>query len=128
MNSETKTKIIEIIQTIFDPEIPVDIYNLGLIYDIECDDSNIKIKMTLTSPGCPSAQELPVQVHDEIKNAFPDKTVKVDLVWDPPWDMSRMSEEAQLTLDMFGMNIPSYDFYEFDDFDDFENDQTGDNK
>lgn len=115
MSDEIKNKIIEIIQTIFDPEIPVDIYNLGLIYAIEYDDANIKIKMTLTSPGCPSAQELPVQVHDEIKTIFPDSKVVVELVWDPPWDSSRMSEEAQLTLDMFDMSVPNYDFYDFDD-------------
>ena len=119
MTDSIKNKIIERIQTVFDPEIPVDIYNLGLIYSIEYDDHQIKVEMTLTSPGCPSAQELPVQVHDEIKSAFPDKTVKVELVWDPPWDPSRMSEDAQLMLDMFGMHVPVYEF------EDWNEDQSG---
>lgn len=88
--------------SVYDPEIPVNIYELGLIYSIEIDDAGaVKVEMTLTAPACPSAQELPEQVHDAIL-ALPGVTAcDVDVVWDPPWDQSRMSEDARLALNMF---------------------------
>ncbi|MGE3344074.1 MAG: DUF59 domain-containing protein [Vicinamibacterales bacterium] len=94
--------IIEAIKTVFDPEIPVDIYELGLIYDINVDaDRNVQINMTLTSPACPSAQQLPADVHRKVR-AVPDvNDVKVDIVWEPTWGKERMSEAAKLALGMF---------------------------
>ena len=88
--------------SVFDPEIPVNIYELGLIYAIDVDDAgSVKVEMTLTAPACPSAQELPEQVRDAIL-AVPGVTAcDVDVVWDPPWDQSRMSEDARLALNMF---------------------------
>lgn len=94
--------IIAAISTVYDPEIPVNIYELGLVYAIDiADDGKIKVEMTLTAPGCPSAQELPVMVREAIL-AVPGVTgCEVDTVWDPPWDMSRMSDEARLAMNMF---------------------------
>jgi FeS assembly SUF system protein len=94
--------VIAAIKTVFDPEIPVDIYELGLIYAIEiADDGKVKVEMTLTTPSCPSAQELPSQVEEAVR-AVPGVTdVLVEVVWDPPWDQSRMSEDARLALNMF---------------------------
>jgi FeS assembly SUF system protein len=91
--------IIEQIKTVFDPEIPVDIYELGLIYDILVDaDKRVLIKMTLTSPACPSAQQIPSEVRYKVK-ALPGVTdAWVDIVWDPPWDKDRMSDAAKLQL------------------------------
>lgn len=88
--------------SVYDPEIPVNIYELGLIYTIDIDDAGaVKVDMTLTAPACPSAQELPEQVRDAIL-AVPGVTAcDVDVVWDPPWDQSRMSEDARLALNMF---------------------------
>jgi len=98
----TETAVIDAIATVYDPEIPVNIFELGLIYAIEIeDDGRVKVEMTLTAPGCPSAQELPEQVRQAIL-AVPGVTdAEVRTVWDPPWDPSRMSEEARLTLNMF---------------------------
>ena len=98
----SESAVIEAIATVYDPEIPVNIYELGLIYAIEIDDDNkVKVEMTLTAPACPSAQELPEQVRDAIL-AIPGVTdVTVETVWDPPWEPSRMSEEARLQLNMF---------------------------
>ncbi len=94
--------IIAAICTVFDPEIPVNIYELGLIYAIDLhDDGRVKVEMTLTAPGCPSAQELPVQVRDAILLVQGVTGCEVETVWDPPWDMSRMSEDARLSLNMF---------------------------
>ncbi len=94
--------VIAAIGTVYDPEIPVNIYELGLIYAIEIDDANaVKVEMTLTAPGCPSAQELPVMVQDAIMAIPGVASCQVDTVWDPPWDPSRMTEDARLSLNMF---------------------------
>ena len=94
--------IIVALKTVFDPEIPVDIYQLGLIYAIEIgDDGKVKVEMTLTTPSCPSAQELPNQVEEAVRGLEGVSDVLVEVVWDPPWDHSRMSEDARLALNMF---------------------------
>ena len=94
--------IVTILKTIFDPEIPVDIYELGLIYAVEiADDGNVKVEMTLTTPSCPSAQELPSQVEEAVRLVPGVADVQVEVVWDPPWDPSRMSEDARLALNMY---------------------------
>lgn len=97
-----QSKIIEVIKTVFDPEIPVDIYELGLIYEIIVDaDKRVLVKMTLTSPACPSAQQIPSEVRYKVK-ALPEvKDAWVEIVWEPPWSKERMSEEAKLTLGIF---------------------------
>jgi FeS assembly SUF system protein len=87
--------------TVYDPEIPVNIYELGLIYAIDIDGGKVKVEMTLTAPGCPSAQELPDQVRDAIMAVAGVSTCDVEVVWDPPWDPSRMTEDARLALNMF---------------------------
>ncbi len=98
---ELKEKIIEEIKKIYDPEIPVNIYDLGLIYDIKVEDKNTaKIKMTLTSPNCPVAETLPKEVKDGIMQVEGIDKVDLDLVWDPPWDKGRMSEAAKLELNL----------------------------
>ena len=94
--------IIAVLKTVFDPEIPVDIYELGLIYAVEiADDGAIKVEMTLTTPSCPSAQELPNQVEESIRLVPGVTDVQVEVGWDPPWDPSRMSEDARLALNMY---------------------------
>lgn len=91
--------IITAIKTIYDPEIPVDIYELGLIYDINIDtDHHVKVSMTLTSPSCPVAESLPVEVEDKIKAIEFVNGAKVEITFEPPWDKEMMSEEAQLEL------------------------------
>ena len=97
-----KPQVIEAISTIFDPEIPVNIYELGLIYDIAVDaDGVVEVRMTLTAPGCPAAQSLPIQVEQRVR-AIPDvKDVRVEVVWDPPWTKDRLSEAARLQLGFF---------------------------
>jgi FeS assembly SUF system protein len=94
--------IIEAMKTVFDPEIPVDIYELGLIYDIIVDaERKVLVKMTLTTPACPSAQQLPSEVRFKVK-ALPDVAdAWVEIVWEPPWDKDRMSEAAKLQLGIF---------------------------
>lgn len=95
-------QLIEKLKTVFDPEIPVDIYELGLIYKVDVsDEKNVAIDMTLTAPGCPVAGEMPGWVQDAVKEIPGIGDVKVDLVFDPPWDPSRMSDEAKLQLNMF---------------------------
>jgi FeS assembly SUF system protein len=95
-------KLIEQLKTVFDPEIPVDIYELGLIYKVDVsDDKDVVIDMTLTAPGCPVAGEMPGWVEDAIRVLPEVKSCKVELVFDPPWDPSRMSDEAKLQLNMF---------------------------
>ena len=94
-------KIVEVLRTCYDPEIPVDIYELGLIYDIKVEESGVVgVMMTLTAPGCPAAGALPVEVETKIEDIPGVTSVKVDVVWDPPWDSSRMSEAARLQLGM----------------------------
>ncbi|GAN70025.1 hypothetical protein ASY01nite_11770 [Acetobacter syzygii] len=94
--------VVEAIATVHDPEIPVNIYELGLIYAIDLyDDGRVRVEMTLTAPNCPSAQELPIQVKDAVEKVPGVKSAEVEVVWDPPWDMSRMSDEARLALNMF---------------------------
>ena len=97
-----ETALLDAIATIYDPEIPVNIYELGLIYAVEiADDGAVKVEMTLTAPGCPSAQELPVQVREAVLGVPGVTSAEVETVWDPPWDPSRMSDEARLALNMF---------------------------
>lgn len=96
-----KDKVIECLQTIYDPEIPVNIYELGLIYEIEIlPVDNVQIVMTLTSPGCPAAQTIPVEVDQKIRQIEGVNDVYVSVTWSPPWDRSMMSEAAQLELGM----------------------------
>jgi FeS assembly SUF system protein len=93
--------VVEALHTVYDPEIPVDIYELGLIYDINIDPAgNVGIKMTLTAPGCPVAGSMPGMVKDAIETVDSVGKIDVELVWDPPWDRDRMSETAQLALGM----------------------------
>ncbi|MFA5955829.1 SUF system Fe-S cluster assembly protein [Hyphomicrobium sp.] len=94
--------IVAALKTVYDPEIPADIYELGLIYKVEVDDNrNVDIKMTLTAPGCPVAGEMPIWVENAV-NAVPGVAgTKVSIVFDPPWDQSRMSDEARLAVGMF---------------------------
>ena len=98
---ELKDQIIAEIKKIYDPEIPVNIYELGLIYDIKVENkSTAKVKMTLTSPNCPVAESLPKEVKDGIMQVEGIDKVDLDLVWDPPWDKSMMSESAKLELNL----------------------------
>lgn len=101
-NAALRPHIVKAISTVFDPEIPVNIYELGLIYDIIVDaSSGVGIRMTLTAPGCPAAQVLPEQVRSTVAAIPGVADVKVDVVWEPPWDRDRMSEAAKLQLGMF---------------------------
>ena len=96
-----KEKIITEIKKIYDPEIPVNIYELGLIYDIKIESENlVKVKMTLTTPNCPVAESLPKEVKDSIMELSEVKDVDLQLVWDPPWDKTMMSEAAKLELNL----------------------------
>ncbi len=98
---DLKEKIITEIKKIYDPEIPVNIYELGLIYDIKVDkENNVKVNMTLTTPNCPVAESLPKEVKDSIMEIKEVNNVDLDLVWDPPWDKSMMSESAKLELNL----------------------------
>ncbi|MBL1457535.1 SUF system Fe-S cluster assembly protein [Methylophaga sp.] len=99
---DLKEDVIEMLKTIFDPEIPVNIYELGLIYEIDVSESgNVVIQMTLTAPGCPVAQTFPGDVENKISSIDGINKVHVELVWDPPWTRDQMSESAQLQLGMF---------------------------
>ena len=97
---DLKEKVITEIKKIYDPEIPVNIYELGLIYDIIINNSEVKVKMTLTTPNCPVADSLPKQVKEYILKVKGVSDVKLNLVWDPPWDKSMMSEAAKLELNL----------------------------
>jgi FeS assembly SUF system protein len=94
--------IITALKTVFDPEIPADIYELGLIYKVDIeDDRAVNIEMTLTTPNCPSAEELPGMVENAVASVNGVREAKVNIVWDPPWDPSRMSDEARTVLNMW---------------------------
>jgi len=94
-----KTEIIGKLKTVYDPEIPVDIYELGLIYEINVDEEgNVQIIMTLTSPNCPAAEEIPADIDKKVKSLELVKSLDVQITFDPPWDKDMMSEEAQLEL------------------------------
>jgi|TARA_B100000945_G_scaffold207179_1_gene166737 FeS assembly SUF system protein len=95
-----KDQVITEIKKIYDPEIPVNIYELGLIYDVSIKDNDVSVKMTLTSPNCPVAESLPKEVKDSIIAIKGVGKVDLDLVWDPPWDKSMMSEAAKLELNL----------------------------
>jgi FeS assembly SUF system protein len=96
---ELKKKVIEILQTIYDPELPVNIYELGLIYEVDVlPVNNVQIVMTLTAPGCPAAQSLPIEVDQKVRVIEGINDVHVAVTWSPPWNKSMMSEAAQLEL------------------------------
>ena len=100
-NTINKGEIIEKIKTVFDPEIPVNIYDLGLVYNIDIDsNNNIGIKMTLTTPNCPVADSMPQEVGESLANIKGISSIKVELVWDPKWSKDMMSEDAKLALDI----------------------------
>src|ERR1700694_1794335 len=95
-------EIVGAIKTVYDPEIPSDIYELGLIYKVDVDDDRVvKVDMTLTTPNCPSAAELPAMVENAVASVAGVAEAKVSIVWDPPWDPSRMSDEARAVLNMW---------------------------
>lgn len=94
--------IVTALKTVYDPEIPADIYELGLIYKVDIDDDrNVTVEMTLTAPGCPVAGEMPVWVEAAVSTVQGVQSVKVNMTFDPPWDQSRMSDEARLAINMF---------------------------
>jgi len=98
-SQELGEKIVKVLKTIYDPEIPVDIYELGLIYDVLVNEENdVKILMTLTSPNCPVAETLPVEVEEKVKSLNAIKDAEVEITFDPPWTQDLMSEEAKLEL------------------------------
>jgi FeS assembly SUF system protein len=97
-----RAQVVDALSKVYDPEIPVNIYELGLIYDIDVDtDANVLVRMTLTAPACPSAQTIPLDAERRIREVEGLKDVKVEVVWDPPWTKDRMSDAAKLTLGMF---------------------------
>jgi FeS assembly SUF system protein len=99
INQELEDKIVEVLKSIYDPEIPVDIYELGLIYEVKIDaQHHVEIDMTLTSPNCPVAETMPKEVEDKVASLPDVQTAKVNIVFDPPWDKDMMSEEAKLEL------------------------------
>jgi FeS assembly SUF system protein len=98
---DVKQRIIEVLHTVYDPEIPVDIYELGLVYNVDVgSDGSVAVTMTLTSPGCPVAVSLPVEVENKVRAVEGVNDVRVDVVWDPPWTPDRMSEAARIQLNM----------------------------
>ncbi len=100
-HEELTKQIVEVIKTVYDPEIPVDIYELGLIYKIEIDEeTNVRVEMTLTSPACPVAGSIPVEIEHKTRSIDGVNDVVVDVVWDPPWTPDMMSEAARLQLNM----------------------------
>ena len=97
--NELENKIVDILKTVYDPEIPVDVYELGLIYEVKIDaENNVDIEMTLTSPNCPVAESMPKEVEDKVTGHPAVKDARVNIVFDPPWDKDMMSEEAKLEL------------------------------
>lgn len=100
--ADLTSEMIDAVKTVYDPEIPVDVYELGLIYRIDVDDDrNVDVDMTLTAPGCPVAGEMPIWVRDAIAAIDGVNMVNVNMVFDPPWDPSRMSDEARVALNLF---------------------------
>jgi FeS assembly SUF system protein len=100
--AELRERIVEMLKTCYDPEIPVDIYELGLIYRVDVEESgDVEIDMTLTSPACPVAGSLPGEVESKVRSVDGVRAVKLELVWDPPWDKDRMSDAAKLKLGFF---------------------------
>lgn len=100
-NNALGEKIVRVLKTIYDPEIPVDIYELGLIYDVFVnEDYDVKILMTLTTPNCPVAETLPLEVEEKVKSLNDVKSAEVEITFDPPWSQDLMSEEAKLELGM----------------------------
>ncbi|HEU4429952.1 MAG TPA: SUF system Fe-S cluster assembly protein [Myxococcota bacterium] len=98
---ELKQGVVDVLKTVYDPEIPVDIYELGLVYDVNVEESGaVAIRMTLTSPMCPVAESLPPEVEEKVRGVPGVTDVKIDLVWEPPWSPSLMSEAARLELGM----------------------------
>jgi FeS assembly SUF system protein len=96
-----KQSVVDVLKTVYDPEIPVDIYELGLVYDVNVEESgSVVVRMTLTSPMCPVAESLPPEVEEKVRGVAGVTDVKVDLVWEPPWTPSLMSEAARLELGM----------------------------
>jgi FeS assembly SUF system protein len=96
-----ESEVLEALRTCFDPEIPVNIYELGLIYNVNVEEGGaVTITMTLTSPHCPAAQSMPAEIEEKVKAVSGVTDIKIDLVWDPPWDPSKMSEAARLQLGM----------------------------
>ena len=96
-----KEKIVETLKTVYDPEIPVNIFEMGLIYEIVVDnDGKITIQMTLTSPNCPAAQSIPAEIETKIKEKEDVSEVEIEIVWEPPWDVDMMTEDAKLELGM----------------------------
>ena len=99
MSIALENKVVEMLKTIYDPEIPVDVFELGLIYEVRIDSENkVEIDMTLTSPNCPVAESMPKEVEDKVASIEDVKSSKVNIVFDPPWDKDMMSEEAKLEL------------------------------
>ena len=97
-----RDRIIEMLKTVYDPEIPVNLYEMGMIYEIEIgDDSDVLVKMTLTSPTCPVAGTLPGEVQQKVASVEGVRSADVDLVWDPPWNQAMLSEAAKLQLGLF---------------------------
>jgi len=100
-NGSLQDGVVQALRNVYDPEIPVNIYDLGLIYELDIDtDNKVSVRMTLTAPGCPVAQTFPGTVESAVKEVEGVTDATVELVWDPPWDMSRMSDEAKLQLNM----------------------------
>ena len=97
----SKSDVINEIKKVFDPEIPVNLYDLGLIYNLDIQDNNVLVQMTLTSPNCPVAGTMPQNVGNTIANIKGLKSIKVELIWEPKWNKDMMSEEAKLALDIF---------------------------
>ena len=97
----SEEEVVKCIKTVMDPEIPVNLYDLGLIYSIKINENNVVIKMTLTNPNCPVAGQMPENVGKSIQHLIGLKSIEVSLVWDPPWSKDLMSEDAKLALDIF---------------------------
>lgn len=113
MNQQLKEKIIEYLKTVYDPEIPINIWDLGLFYELLVDDEDVKVVMTLTSAFCPSAEEIPEQVREQIKNACAmlntNRNISIDVVFEPPWTPERIDEEARLEMGIYNYDQDTND-------------------